>query len=69
MDKNADVVSLIRSSCKLLSADSKYIEINYNYLSQYAASLNKQEIDKLFVPHTGIYKQQNSIYFYRKRYN
>ena len=52
-----NVVELIRCSCKYLSENTKYIDINYDYISKYAQSLDRKEIESLFSPHTWNYQQ------------
>ena len=67
IDKNKEAVSLIRSSCKLLAENSKYMDINYDYLAKYANLLNEKEINKQFVPHTWNFNQNDTINIDKER--
>eukprot|EP01083_Nonionella_stella_P088944 248111_1 len=61
MEKNTDVCSLIRSSCKLLSENAKFIDINHAYIEPYAQSLSKNDIHQLFGHFTWHYGQNLDI--------
>ena len=58
-DNGGDVVNLIRNSCQKLSENAQYIDINYDKISSYAQSLNREEIESLFSPHTWNYQQSS----------
>eukprot|EP01084_Bolivina_argentea_P033132 61313_1 len=61
LNSNINILSLIRSSCKTLSENAKFIEINYNYIEKYAQLLDKKEINNLFVGSTWNMEQKDEI--------